>query len=235
MHENITERKQAEEKLNRLNEELRTLKENIKHSIEESKKSLSQELHDNVLQDMAGNCYKLDGVSAEVASESLRKELNEITADLRRLLDITRDITTTLRPEMVEIHGIGTAIVHLAQNFSKKNKIQLKLDVNSEMQLPGNVSLQLYRILQEALANILKHAGASQVSISLKKTRTSYHFVIADNGKGFEGEASDTKPTFGIIIMKDRAASLGGSFDVRSKKGKGTTISIHLPLTIEDL
>ena len=235
MHENSTERKLAEEKLNRLNEELRTLKENIKHSIEESKKSLSQELHDNVLQDMAGNCFKLDGVSAEVSSEGLRSELNAITADLRRLLDITRDIITTLRPEMVEIHGIGTAIIHLAENFSKKNQIELKLDVNSGMQLPGNVSLQLYRILQEALTNILKHTKASAVSISLKKNKKDYNLIISDNGQGFADEDPITKSSLGIIIMKDRAASLGGSFDLKSKKDSGTTITISLPLTIENL
>ena len=93
----------------------------------------------------------------------------------------------------------------------------------------------MYRILQECLTNILKHAAASRVSIGLKKTTTDYHFMITDNGIGFMSDQPLTKSSIGIIIMKDRVASLDGSIELKSRKNKGTSISIHLPLTIENL
>lgn len=230
MHENITDRKHAEEEMKELNDQLHLLAEKIKLSIEKEKKSISQELHDTVLQDLAIYCLRIDAVRIKIESEELKHELLEIATELRKLLDILRNLTTTLRPEIVKIHGIEAAVKIHAESFAEKYHMEIITDIDRNLHLSDEMSFQLFRILQEALNNIAKHAEATKVEISLKKTEDGIYFKILDNGKGFNYKKPVSKQSFGLLIMKDRVISMGGSFDIKSRKTKGTAIEIVLPL-----
>ncbi|MEI6852345.1 MAG: ATP-binding protein [Bacteroidota bacterium] len=230
MQVDITKEKEDEIKLNELNQELLQLKENIKNSIEQGKKMLSQELHDIVLQDMAALNLIIEEAETRSSESEIKSLLQSTATQVRTLIDKTREITSYLRTEMVEKHGLVIAIKEFAEHFATKHHLKLKCDVDKEIKIPLDDSVQLYRILQEALNNISQHAQASLISISLKKTNAGYNFTIEDNGSGFDSNQTIEKLSFGLIIMKDRAESIGGTFNMKTKKTKGTKIIVHLPL-----
>lgn len=235
MHEDITQRIILENEVKEKNEQVQILTENIKLSIEKEKKTLSEDLHDNLLQDLAGTSLKIDALSMQSPTPEFKAKMEEIAAELRRLLIIGRDITTMLRPEIITIHGIETAIKLHAETFAEKNHLEVITQIDNDLGLPDKVSLQIFRILQEALTNITKHAKASKMEIHLNNRNDGFHFTISDNGKGFDTQKTLAKNSFGIIIMKDRVTSMGGTFTIKAKETQGTEISISLPKTIQKL
>jgi len=229
IHEDITKQKKLKQALEEKNSQLRGLTRHIQQRIEEERTLLSQQLHDKVLQDLAGNYLIIDSVVMRGISDELKSDLTRVSANLRNILNIIRDITGMLRPEIMEIHGIETAIDYYTNDFARINHLTIDLDVDKGLNMPADMELQVYRTLQEALNNVAKHSKAKKVGISLKKTADGYHFVIRDNGKGFAELQPSSRLQFGIIMMKERMASVGGTFSIDAIEPKGTKIEINLP------
>jgi signal transduction histidine kinase len=145
-------------------------------------------------------------------------------------LQNVRRLAVELRPSALDDFGVVPALERLAQTFSEQSGIVVDVEANlNEARLPAEVETALYRIVQEALTNVAKHAGASRVSIVLTRRNGSISALIEDDGKGF-GATGGRDDGLGLVGMKERVGLLGGRLAIESTEGTGTTIVAEVPL-----
>ena len=133
-----------------------------------------------------------------------------------------------LRPTMLDDLGLGPSIRALAPR-SLGHDVTVALAVDDSITLPPHHEVALYRIAQEALNNVRRHAGASSVEVALQRDDGEVLMRISDDGRGFEPDAPRRETTFGLLGISERAALLGGRLSVRSAPGRGTTLEVHVP------
>jgi len=192
---------------------------------------LARELHDETGQALTSILLGLKGV--EDAREPA--ELAAATGELRELVVTTlqdvRRLAVELRPKALDDFGLVPAIERLVETFREQTGIDVDLEPRlGEKRLPTEVETTLYRITQEALTNVVKHARARHVSIVLTRRSASVAAVIEDDGRGF-GKAETSSNGLGILGMQERVALVGGRVEVESAPGSGTTLSIEVPVT----
>lgn len=231
---NITERKLAEIEALRSQEQLRELSAHIQDVREQERLSLAREVHD----DMGSMLTAIKMDIAWIDSRLNKKEsaLTEKIADIENL--VTRcaaaasNISRNLRPSALDSFGIVAAIEIEASEFEKRTNITCLLDtVDEDVAVPPNISITLFRIFQEALNNIMKHAQASKVRVMIHNRATSVDLTVSDNGCGLK-EPDRLKPhSFGLRGIQERVARFGGKVRISSKAGQGTTIAVSIPHT----
>ena len=153
------------------------------------------------------------------------------------LLDTTiktvRRIATDLRPSILDDLGLIAAIEWQSQEFERRSGIstEFKSTVN-EFKHSSAIAIGLFRICQESLTNVARHAGADRIRISLQEENEYILLKIEDNGKGFEIQKTGDKKTLGLLGMKERTLMMGGEFRIESSPGKGTTLFVTVPVSI---
>lgn len=193
----------------------------------EERQRLARDLHDSVTQTL---------FSASVIAEMLpslwtnnpdqvRSNLDELHQLTRGALTEMRALLTELRPSALVNHDLAVLLKNLADALMNRTIIQVALDVQLSSAPPPIVQIALYRIVQEALNNIAKHADAKRVSVRLCGDSETTQLVVQDDGRGFD-IASIPAAHFGIGIMRERAAEIGAAFDIASEPGKGTRLSV---------
>src|SRR5262249_10114429 len=150
-------------------------------------------------------------------------------------LDSTIDfLTTSLRPAVLDLLGLSPALRTLVRGWSDRFRIAAEYHARGvdALRLQPDVETNVYRIAQEALHNVFKHANASHVTVSLERRGDDVVFIVADNGRGFDvdGLAARTVGGLGIVNMRERAALSGGALEVESAPGNGTTLFVRLGL-----
>jgi signal transduction histidine kinase len=232
---NITERKRAERALQESRRELRALAGRLLLAQEEERKRISRELHDDLSQKVAQLAFDTSNlVAAPVASpEAMRESLRSLQARITGLATDVRHIAHQLHPAILEDLGLAAALQELCEEFSTRNTIQASCEQQGLKEaLPLDVASCLYRVAQEALHNVQKHAhDASQVRLTVHGGPESVHLYIEDNGVGFDSEAAPGQG-LGIISMKERVRLVQGEFSIRSERGKGTMIAVCVPLYV---
>jgi signal transduction histidine kinase len=194
------------------------------------RRRLSRELHDETGQALTSILLGLRSLEESLETDDARAA----TADLRELVVATlqdvRRLAVELRPSALDDFGLVAALEHLTASFQEQTAIEVDLGVAlGEGRLPGEVETALYRIVQEALTNVVKHARAQRVSISLTRMQHSVKAVVEDDGQGFDPE--DTREGgFGVVGMRERLSLFGGRLVVESRPGAGTTIVADVPL-----
>jgi PAS domain S-box-containing protein len=239
----ITERKRNEEELlkhqQRLEESearLRELAAFLQTVREEERTRIARELHDELGQALTalridlgwlrGKCGSLGAPAAERVASAF-SVVEQSIVSLRR-------ISEDLRPAMLDSLGLAAAIEHHTTQFSQRTGIPCRLSMNrEEFDLDSNLATAVFRIVQEALTNVARHAEASEVSVSIDETDDGIDMVVTDNGRGIG--ASGNKKTFGLLGMRERITILGGTLEIDSRPERGTRISCRLPLTKEHL
>lgn len=202
---------------------------------EEERKKISRELHDETSQALTSIIVGLRVLSEHVHSENERQKILEMRDLAVTTLEDVHHLAVQLRPALLDDLGLVAAAQKYIENYSRQYNISVEIDVvnlSRERFLP-EIEITLYRILQEALTNIAKHAKATQVKVSLKKHRGKLILIIKDSGIGFNAEilsgtASDT--CLGIHGMHERVALLSGHFYIDSAEGAGTVITVEIPL-----
>lgn len=237
MARNITQRKQIEETLVRSEEQLKSYAAHLQNIREEERILLSREIHDELGQILVA--IKIDlGLLSLKASDHFGKNTSAgFTAQLEHLADLvdktiktTRRIMTDLRPEVLDVLGIKDALKQQLTKFAERNELKCTFEDKSFVfELDPQQSLTLFRILQESLTNIVKHAKASEVKVKLLQTNDSLQLSISDNGIGFNSQSATKLESYGLIGMKERAFLINGNLSVTSKKNAGTTIKIEIP------
>lgn len=237
----ITERKRAEQELKLSREYLRNLYDNVETIREEERKRIARELHDDLGQTLGAIRIDLTLLRNELPAETPALENNAALIDKLLLSAITsvRRISSDLRPRPLDDLGLVPALQMLAGEFSQRHNIACDVSAPSDdIPLPDEIASPLFRMVQESLSNVAKHADATEVRIELNVDENSLSLSIADNGKGLL--AADTKKaaSFGLIGMRERAWAMGGTLDIHSADlnsgtnqiSKGTTVAISIPL-----
>lgn len=235
----ITERVRAEEQLKRSNQELRALSARLQSVREEESTRIAREIHDELGGSLTSLRWDLEEVG-EVIAEAKAIEhvavLGEKIAAMMSLteatLDTVRRLSSELRPMALDELGLVEAIEWQARQFENRTGIAVqykssveKIDLNSEQ------STGVFRILQEALTNILRHAQATKVTILLKQEAGEFSLAIRDNGKGFTDNVKSDAQSLGILGMRERAHLMGGEIKIESAERRGTKIALHIPIS----
>jgi PAS domain S-box-containing protein len=224
----ITGLKQAEETLKRYSRRLLVLEE-------EMKKKIAMELHDDIGQELAALSFNLAHIGHHL-QEKTEKNLQSVLDDSRAL---TKEIIRTVRTLMVELHplqledcGLAETIRMYANQFEQRTGIAVAVEVPPQFpRLAAKKEIALFRITQEALNNIVKHAAAAKVSVSLTNDGKAIQLSIMDDGKGFSPESAHSLPTgsgWGLTTMRERAEVAGGAFRITSALGEGASIKVEI-------
>jgi two-component system, NarL family, sensor histidine kinase UhpB len=227
------ERKKAESEIEKLYKQLRALTAHLQSVREEESTRIAREIHDDLGQTLTA--VKMDLALLYDLIGEKDKTLNDKLQSISNLVDsaiqTVRKITTELRPGILDNLGIAPALEWQAEDFEKRTGIKCNFSASlTEMQMDRNISTTLYRITQESLTNIIRHAKATHVSIELNVTDHEIILKIKDNGIGFSLDDLKKPSSFGILGMKERVLSIGGSVSVEGAKGKGTTVIVKAPM-----
>lgn len=231
----ITERKQSEEVLKESEKNLRHLASQLLRAQEDERKRISLELHDELGHALLALKLQLLSVEEQLLPQqvSLKNEIGKILGVIGTTLDGVRRLYLDLSPGDLEDLGLTTALHALLDEFAdlQKNIIwTIKLD-NLDGLLPLSAQTAIYRVVQEALTNIGKHAKPKHVSLEIKREEQGISFTIEDDGIGFErNKIARQQKTLGLLAMEERVNILGGSFALRSREDRGTKISFSIPI-----
>ena len=215
-------------------EQVRMLGEHMWQVEEEERRRISRELHDEAGQSML--CIRLQ---LEMLEKSLPQAVSDVRGKLLETIDVTektiieiRRIIAALSPSVLEQLGLSAALRQLTHRFRRVFPARVKLSLLPRIKrLPRETEIITYRLVQECFNNIAKHSSATTVNIRLRSTDHSVELRVEDNGVGFRVEdALERRNSFGLLGMMERVALLGGAFDVQSLPGKGTRITVQLPI-----
>jgi PAS domain S-box-containing protein len=229
----VTERAAAEQEIRSAHRELRELSVAMLEVRELERTRIARELHDELGQ--ALTALKMDVEMLGAALPAARTDLIEQTATMRQLLDTTvgttRRISSDLRPLVLDHLGLEAAAQWLAQNFSQRSGVPCDLSVDPTCSTLGEPHASaLFRIMQESLTNVAKHAGAGRVEVRLDRQGPDAVLVISDDGVGMEREARAKPRSFGLRGISERVLLLEGQLEVASAPGAGTTLRVRIPL-----
>jgi two-component system sensor histidine kinase UhpB len=214
-----------------LQQEIRHLEAESRHAEEEERRRIGRELHDEAGQSMALLRLQLEMLERG-APENLRGPLGEARDLAGRMAVELRRIVAALSPAVLERLGLAAALRHLVGRFEKIHPASVRLRVQGlNGPLPRPVEEVIYRVAQECLQNVARHTRASHVNLCLRAADKRIRLSVADDGAGFCADPAVGKPkSFGLAGMRERAALLGGTLVVGSKPGKGTSVTLELPL-----
>jgi signal transduction histidine kinase len=201
---------------------------------ESERRRLAAEIHDSVVQSLVGISYRLQAVEKKIGpgtGDELWSDIKLIEEQLNANIKELRDLLLGLRPPMLDDMGLFKAIETHLKNFGHKNSVQYSFQPPESMPaLTRDAQINLFRIVQEALNNIEKHAGASHVTIEIDTTPQKLHLTIRDDGKGFPHKGRGKPRNLGIASMRERTELLGGKLSIKSEADRGTMISVDVPL-----
>ena len=233
----ITERKRAEEALRQSEKQLRHLSTQLLTAQETERKRISRELHDELGQALTVMKLHINfiGKNLSESQTGLKKECEKAVEHIDQVIENVRRLSRDLSPDHLEDFGLSAAIRWLVSNFAKRYNIKVALDmIDIDALISRDAQTSVYRIVQEALTNIGKHSQAGNVSLTVREDTGFVWFSIEDDGKGFDAIAAVTNDLeekgLGLATMKGRARMLGGTLLIRAKEGKGTRISLSIPV-----
>ncbi len=235
----IQERERAERELKRSQEELRLLSAHLEYLREEERTRIAREIHDELGQVLSTLKMDLGTLENHLPIES--KKLFAITKSMSELIYLTmqrvKRISQELRPSVLDHLTFSQAVAWQSEEFMRTTGISCRLALGNavELQLAPHAANALYRVLQEALTNIIRHAEATQVVVALEKTAAHVALKIQDNGKGMKQPEMAAPQSFGLIGMRERIHHLHGNIEINSGKNQGTTIICTIPLQTEQV
>lgn len=226
----VTERKQVQQKLEQSYSQLRELSSALQTIREEERTHIARELHDDLGQLLATLRMDLTLLQQQPpANDTAGKLLASMDEVLLSAITSLRRIASNLRPRALDEGGLYFALESLRQDFVERHGIACVLDASEEeLALDDNYSTAIFRIVQEALTNIVRHAQARNVRLELHRSNGSLHILIQDDGLGIAERDMDKASSFGLVGMRERVWAVNGNIVIRSNAG--TRIEIDLPL-----
>jgi len=230
----ITERKKAEEELKKSHEQLRNFAKRLAEAEEIERQKIARELHDQVGQNLTALGINLSILRNQL-SDTLTGQTDARLHDSMGILEETakriRDVMSDLRPSVLDDYGLMAAIRWLGERISKRTGLTISVEgQDTKVDLPSETEITLFRIAQELLTNITKHAKATEVSIRLDSMDGKVQFVIIDNGVGFDPTALDQtgESRWGLLNVRERTDAIDGILTITSSPGKGTRVVIEV-------
>ncbi len=228
----ITERKLAKEQMAAYHEELSQLSAALQTIREEERKHIARELHDDLGQLLAA--LRMD-LSLLQRDQQLSEKPGKIVASMDHLIltaiNSLRRIASDLRPRALDEGGLYFALQSLTKEFSVRHQISCDFNADEQqLSLDDERSTAIFRIIQESLTNVARHAQASEVNIHFERIDNTLCFRVEDNGKGFDSEDLKKNRSFGLVGIRERIKALDGEFEFDSRPGAGTKLRFKLPL-----
>jgi PAS domain S-box-containing protein len=233
--EDITERKQAEEKLLISQEQLKSLVSELSLIEERERQRLAADLHDSICQALAIAKLKVEGLRGAVSAAGYAGGLDDVCEFINQAVQQVRSLIWELSPPVRYQLSLEVAVASLAQSMQERHGIHIDVtDDGQEKPLSADLQILLLRAVQELLINVVKHAQAQQVQISLDRDGDAARITVADDGVGFDLAASgpDAERThgFGLFRLNERLHQLHGSCKIDSQAGQGTRVTLRAPL-----
>lgn len=229
----ITERKETEEKIKRTSIVLRSLASHLQSIREEERTTIAREIHDELGQVLTVLKIQITLLSNKLREDQqeLKEKIDYVSNVIDETVEKVQSITSKLRPVILDELGLVPAIEWQTQEFQKNSGIKCFLTTPSnEFQLDKDKATAVFRIFQEALTNIMRHASASSVSVSLHTHLSSLYLEVKDNGVGISTEQIKNSKSLGLIGMKERAHILGGEVSIEGIPNIGSRVKIQIPL-----
>jgi signal transduction histidine kinase len=233
LRKEIAERKNMEADLQDSHERLRLLSIHLQKIREDERTSLSRELHDEFGQALTGMKLDVGWIKRRLSSAEapIIERLDSVLEALDHTIDTVQHMSARLRPVVLDDFGLRDAAELAARDLKKRANIVCS--VISEpyvISLDEKISTEAFRILQESLTNVMRHSRAKNVSIAIRKRRDVLTLEIHDNGKGITKKELKDPRSLGLTGMQERAHALGGTLSITGIRGKGTTVTLTVPL-----
>ena len=223
----------AETELKDSHAQLRALAANLQAVREEERTRIARELHDELGQALTALKFDLAWLTSRLAQQdaSLSQKAKAVTTQMDTLIKTVRRIATELRPGMLDDLGLAASIEWQAREFQKRMGIQCAVSVPSQdLPLARAQSTALFRIFQETLTNVARHAKAQHVQVKLAVEHDWLTLQVQDDGRGIQGREIAGRSSLGLLGMRERVELLGGVFNILGVSGEGTTVTVSIPI-----
>ena len=229
----LSETKRAEQELRASSEQLRNLTAHLQSVREEERARISREVHDELGQSLTAVKMDLAWLAGRVPRSNgpMLKRIRSTRRLADSIIQSIRRISTELRPAVLDL-GLAAAVEWQVQEFQARSGIQCKVRLLTREVVASNASTAMFRIFQETLTNVARHAKATLAEVVLQKQRDRLVLLIRDNGRGFDQADPSLSKSLGLLGMRERAAILGGRLNISSAPGKGTTVTAWIPLPL---
>jgi len=242
----ITGRRRAEEQLQEANaklqsellerihkeREIQTLSARLMGAREDERKRLARELHDDLNQQIAAVSIAVGNLKRHILPDQAeaRDQSDRIHQKLVQLADSVRRMSHELHPAILEYQGVPAALRAFCNEFGTLTRIHVFFHADGAVEdIPPATALCVFRITQEALQNVAKHSGAGAAQVELRAAEGFLWLTVSDRGAGMDTASAETRPGLGLLSIKERARLVGGSVEIRSAPGQGTTVTVKIP------
>jgi PAS domain S-box-containing protein len=219
--------------IRQINEQLRQLSARLEEAQEQERIRIAREIHDELGQQLTGLKMDVAWLSKKTNSldEAIRNKFVGLLSLLDQMVVTVRRISTELRPAVLDDLGLMAAIEWHSAEFEKRFHIKVLLFLPpDDVTMPQEKATGIFRVYQEALTNIARHANAASVKTTIRINDGWLLMTIADDGRGFDQQQAQAKKTLGLIGMKERIAIIGGRYNITGNTEKGTVVSVEVPL-----
>jgi PAS domain S-box-containing protein len=226
--------KQAEQAVRQSREQLRALATHLQNQQEEERRHIAREIHDELAQSLTVLKIDLAWLSPHLAASDVasHRRLRDVAAALNTLVNAVRRIGTELRPDILDDLGLTAAIEWQLQEVCKRTGMAHQLELPAEeIPLEQAQATAIFRIFQEALTNVLRHAAANEVRVCMMHQPDALVLQITDNGRGITPEQLAARNSLGLLSMRERAHLCGGEVTIAGKLGQGTIVTVRMPYT----
>jgi signal transduction histidine kinase len=213
----------------------RQLLEKVIATQEDERRRIARELHDSTSQNLTSLMVGLKNIETICNDPRLRSAVDELRGVASETLDEVHEISTRLRPRILDDLGLAAALERLTHEWLARYKVPLDLLIHiGDERLPGEIETAIYRIVQESLTNVARYSKASSVSVLVERRGHDVIALVEDDGQGFDAAQNIGDRHLGLVGMRERAELLGGKLTIESEPGRGVGIHVQIPLLRED-
>jgi signal transduction histidine kinase len=228
----IIERRRVEEKLQSSQDNLRALAAHLQSVREEEWTRIAREIHDQLGQALTGLKMDLTWIANRLPED--QKALHEKAQSMFGLIDGTiksvREIASRLRPEVLDELGLAAAIDWQAGDFQRRSGIRCNVSLSEKaLALDRDRSTAAFRIFQELLTNVARHANATRIDVGVRPDGNAFVLTVEDNGNGIDSQAERSPKSLGLMGMRERVLAFGGAVEIAGESGKGTRVKVTIP------
>lgn len=230
--EEIVERRRVEESLKATQENLRALAIHLQSVREEEWIRIAREMHDQLGQALTGLKMDLTWIATRLSKDqtALGEKARSMSGQIDEAVESVRQITSRLRPEMLDRMGLVAAIGWQAGDFQRRSGIRCNVSLPQErLALDRERSTAAFRIFQELLTNVARHANATRIDVGVQPNGDSFVLTVEDNGNGIDGAAVHDPKSLGLMGIRERALPFGGTVEIAGDRGKGTKVKVTIP------
>ena len=233
----LAERALSEQRLRTSEEKLRALALHLQSVREEERIRIAREVHDDLGQALTGLKFDIALFTRNYANEPAQaraEKASALNATIDRLINAVRRISSGLRPEVLDEIGLAAALEWQAREFQKRTGTRIQLNIAPEFREPDKErATALFRIFQELLTNVARHANATRVTATLDSSPSALTLVVSDNGRGIRDEEIESRRSLGFLGLRERVLAFGGTVEATGQEGKGTCVAVTVPVAVQ--